>query len=378
MTSVRSDEIDIDFAVIGSGPAGSIVACLLARAGARVALIDRERDKSFKIGETLPGETRPMLKTYQLDGVIDQVDKLKSSGNRSFWGSARPIERSSILNPYGGGWHVDRLAFDAALLREALKAGAELIAPVFVEKFERTECGWRIRLKSGETMRCLRAGTTIDASGRNRFFVRKQAVPQIKHDALVGCYRVFQTNSVMDTDLFTTIESDPSGWWYSSCIPGQRRVVVYFTDFDLLRENSWSGNLWGESLKITAMIKGLIGDYGYQCVGHARSVLADTSRLATPRGEGWWAVGDAAATLDPLSSSGMMIAVRSAVEVVRQILDGSGGTKSDSWGVDHDKQNELRMKYYGQERRWISSSFWSRRQAPRDRTLSRAVHVAPL
>ncbi len=310
-----------------------------------------------------------MLARYNLEGVIDQVDKVESSGNRSIWGSPRPIERSSILNPYGGGWHVDRAAFDAALRRKALEAGAQLFAPVFVRQIERTGRCWGIVFESGETRRRLQAGTIIDASGRNRAFVKQQGVPQIKHDALVGCYRVFQTTSVMDTDLFTTIESSPSGWWYSSRIPDQRRVVIYFTDLDLVRGNFWSGNSWEGPIEITAIIKGLVRDYDYQCVGHARTLLADTSRLTTPWGQGWRAVGDAAAALDPLSSSGMMAAVRSAVQVVKQILDGSNGTTGDLWGADHDKQNELRTKYYTQELRWRSSPFWSRRQTGAARML---------
>ena len=261
---VDLDETAVDVAVIGAGLAGSIAACLLARAGTRVILVDRERNKSFKIGETLAGEAQAILVTHQLNAVIEQVERLESSGKRSIWGSTRLIERSGILNPYGGGWHLDRAAFDVALLREAIKAGAAPIAPASLEQIERAAHGWTMFVKSREMRHRVSAKTIIDASGRSRFFARKQGIPQIVYDALVGCYRVFQTTSAIDSDLSTTIESESLGWWYSSRIPGQRRVVVFFTDRDLMRRSRWSGNSWEGSLRGTAIIQGLIRDHGYQ------------------------------------------------------------------------------------------------------------------
>jgi len=348
--------------VIGGGPAGSVVAAILARLGLQVAVIERGAAKGLKVGETLPGQARVTLAACGMDQVLQRVAKIAAAGNRSIWGSASPFERSGILSPYGGGWHIDRAAFDAALLQEAQAAGARLMMPASLGEVSRREGLWCLALRTPNGAVQIECEAVIDASGRTRAFARRLAIPQVKHDSLLGIARLFDCGNGRDVDTRTTIESAPLGWWYTARIPSDRRVVVYFTDIDLAREAAWRDDReWNGALATTTLIQPLVMDHRYRCCGSATNVVADTSRLELPGGEQWWAVGDAAASLDPLSSAGISHALQSAVAVAQCV---AGGRIGDTvrWKASHDLQNRRRIEYYSIEKRWPVSPFWSRRQ----------------
>jgi flavin-dependent dehydrogenase len=109
-----------DVVVAGAGPAGAIAALVLARAGARVRLVDRARFPRHKLcGDTVnPGAMR-LLHRLGLEGAV--AGALPIDGMIV---SARPAVQ--IAGRYGGGVHgraITRRAFDAALLERAVAAG---------------------------------------------------------------------------------------------------------------------------------------------------------------------------------------------------------------------------------------------------------------
>jgi flavin-dependent dehydrogenase len=92
------------------------------------------------------------------------------------------------------------------------------------------------------------------------------------------------------------------------------------------------------------------------------------SRLDPPASAGWFAVGDAAAALDPLSSHGVYRALVSGLEAaaaIHNIRDGSRDTPEVyALGVITDFTDDLhaRADYYSRVRRWAGEPFWHRRQ----------------
>ena len=123
----RVGKTRFDICVIGGGPAGAIAAHVLAGAGARVALIVRDRPRSaFAVGETIPAETRQLLDRLGLD-CLDADLHLPSAGTMARWGSDAAHCREAILSPFGCGWHLDRPLFERQLIAAAVKSGAVLI-----------------------------------------------------------------------------------------------------------------------------------------------------------------------------------------------------------------------------------------------------------
>ena len=142
-----------DVAVLGGGPAGSIVSLCLARHGWRVALCEATEFEDPRYGETLPPEMNPVLRELGLWDAFQSLSPVEAPGIISAWGTAIPEEQDFLRNPHGCGWHIDRNRFDEMLCLRAADAGAKLF------------------LKSRAAPRALpaevKADFLVDASGRN-------------------------------------------------------------------------------------------------------------------------------------------------------------------------------------------------------------------
>jgi flavin-dependent dehydrogenase len=169
-------------------------------------------------------------------------------------------------------------------------------------------------------------------------------------------------------DRRTIIESVECGWWYSSPLPDGQFLVTLFTDADLIpaghraRRQFWSRQL-GRSNHASPTLADECPEF------QLRIISARTTRLGMPGHSGLFAVGDAAASFDPLYSQGITWAMDSglaAADVIVATLQGKERALADylRW-IDREFETYLttRSEYYRQERRWPHSPFWSRRQA---------------
>jgi flavin-dependent dehydrogenase len=95
---------------------------------------------------------------------------------------------------------------------------------------------------------------------------------------------------------------------------------------------------------------------------------ASSRRIEPAAGEGWLAVGDCASRFDPLSSQGIVKALRGGIFASYAI--GDLLTRSDGSGVSRYRRHVLdefrsyertRSAYYREEQRWAGSEFWRRR-----------------
>jgi flavin-dependent dehydrogenase len=62
-----------DVAIIGGGPAGSTAACLLAQAGRRVIVLERDKFPRFHIGESLLPYSLPAFERMGIREVLDRT-----------------------------------------------------------------------------------------------------------------------------------------------------------------------------------------------------------------------------------------------------------------------------------------------------------------
>jgi flavin-dependent dehydrogenase len=356
--------------VLGAGTAGAVAAALLAEAGRSVTLIDEQKNVNFKIGETLPAEAAITLTKAGIREVCEFVPTLPSAGNRSCWGSGTVQTRSSIMNPYGSGWHLDRVAFDAALIDRALNAGV-LFKPG--SRLLRTvpKAGrWTLQFQSTEGVFSRDCRWVLDATGRHAAFARAQGAKRLVLDKLVAVIGILSSRGCVDADLTTLIESAPNGWWYSAQIPARRRIVVYFSDGDMVKDcGVKKESAWFHLASQTQLIREFTGDSGYALSAPLRVVLADTSRLDSAAAEGWMAIGDSAMAMDPLSSVGITDAIKSAVDASQVILESSASENGRvleyvaRMAERHARNNRLRLQYYRMEQRWPESAFWNRRHS---------------
>ena len=117
----RSPSVDYDVIVVGCGPAGTVAATELARAGASVLTLERERFPRYRIGESLTVSGGDLIRDFELVRDMERLDFPLKTGVKVIGQSARSEFYVPVARPT---WQVRRDAFDELLLHKAIEQGA--------------------------------------------------------------------------------------------------------------------------------------------------------------------------------------------------------------------------------------------------------------
>ncbi len=355
-------------AIIGGGPAGAATAIALQqRSNQQVAILEKSHQNSFRIGETIPPNIGPLLSELDILDLVTGGEHLPSLGNHSAWGTSELGFQDFFVSPQGNGWHLNRSRFDAALLDRAAQKGAIVRRGISMVGCDRLADGkWNLRLLAENHHPLeLKARFVVDATGRRLAFARQQGAKAVCLDHLMAMGTVFEFSTEVSQNCYTLVETTELGWWYGALLPNNRVIVTFMSDLELLREHQFSRwENWRAYLDKTRHIRELVAQGSPQERLHIEPALSQY--LEPMVGDGWLAVGDAACTFDPLSSSGIYKALRSGIGGCKAI---DGYFRGDSQALTNYQSQTLRQfelyledrrHYYNLEKRWPFSSFWQK------------------
>jgi flavin-dependent dehydrogenase len=365
-----------DVVIVGGGPAGAAIALALARRGLSPIVIEAQSTPKMKVGECLPPDINPLLNDFGLTERLLRRGNLPSHGNRFVWGSDSIQERDFIFGSAGTGWRLDRRSFEEELMSAAVEAGGRWqcgrrLTSISREKNHR----YMLTVTGPQGVDSYQADFVVDATGRSAKLARSLNAHRVVYDRLIGIATYFAAPapSSSEDDSFTLVEAVPSGWWYSSRLPGGKLIAVYMTDSDLLDPDDRRSDGWFTLLKQAKFTAERVFEYA-EASTTPRILPAHTVRLSTIAGEGWLAVGDSAVSFDPLASHGILMAVESGLRAASTIADylsgGADNLRSYERIIDQAFAQYLLMRrdaYLG-EQRWPSEPFWRRRHAPSFKT----------
>jgi flavin-dependent dehydrogenase len=355
----------VDVVVIGGGPAGSTASTILAQQGCRVELFERERFPRFHIGESLIPETYwvlkrlDMLPKMQQSGFVKKhsVQFVGSSGTNSapfyFWDN-KPHECSQT-------WQVVRSEFDRMMLENAREHG--VVAHEGARVHEVLFDGDRavgVRVKEDERpMREVRSKVVVDASGQNGLLMNRLALrvwdPMLNKGAIWAYWEGAYRDTGRDEGATLVIQTgNKNGWFWYIPLHENRVSVGVVAPFDYLFKGRGDfATTYQEEVDgcpgVTNRIAGAT-----RITGHFAT--KDYSyRSKQVAGDGWVLVGDAFGFLDPLYSSGVLLALKSgelaADAIVKALADGdTSAARLGAWGPAFnqgvDRMRRLVCEYY--------------------------------
>jgi flavin-dependent dehydrogenase len=346
-----------DAIVAGAGPAGSVSAYILARAGKRVLLVDKIDESRHKIGESLPAAALRLLRSLDLITPDRSGWHRRITGNASCWGSDELLLTDSINDPDGPGWRLDRHHFDRELSQSALNAGATIHASQIL-KANRSNMVWTISTRDGAVHQ---ACWLIDATGRHSFIARSLGLTRKRDSRLVALYALGKPSLDAHFER-TVVEAVQQGWWYAAILPSGTPIAGLHlrpeaaVGIERNRE-AWQ-KAWLETMYVQHLFPGMCD------AQRLKPVEAGGARSERCGGQGWLACGDAALAFDPLSSQGILSALYGgmlASQAVLKELSGIPATEeyeSKLTAIWHTYQGRA-MSIYREESRWPDEQFWA-------------------
>ncbi|MDA1013179.1 MAG: NAD(P)/FAD-dependent oxidoreductase [Planctomycetota bacterium] len=380
MTSTSAGHIEVSVCVIGGGPAGSATARQLARLGHSVCLLERESFPRPHIGESLTPGVVPLLDGLGIRARIDAAGFLRPRSTVIRWEDSTDRVREFS----GHGYQVDRGRFDQLLLAAAVDAGVGVVQPALVRQAVCSDSGlWSIHATQTDRGLTIQADFVVDATGRysqlrlptgssNRPRRRTVLAPTL---ALYAYWRSPREtggsgSTSSSSDSCTRVEAGNDEWFWGAPLPDGTFNATVFVDRDRLKlERGDMTAAYERWLAKSELLRDVISR---ERVTQVRAVDATCSRACEVSGPNWIKVGEAAYTLDPLSSQGVQSAIRTGLQAAAVVH--TSLVQPENKGICQDfyraRVNEsvsshqaFATEFYDRVHDTRVESFWTRRRS---------------
>ncbi|NOR56732.1 MAG: FAD-dependent oxidoreductase [Sulfurovum sp.] len=340
-----------DVFIIGGGPAGSIAAVKLARAGYDVQLVEKVAFPRFVIGESLLPRCNEILDEAGLLHVVEEAG-FQFKGGVVFEDEDANISvvdfKKNMGQKHNSSFQVRREIFDHLLLVEAEKLGVKVTMEAEVTAYDEVNNSITVVTKEGLEKK-FQAKKVIDASGYGRVLPRLLDLNTDSSMQLRNAIFCRMKNDLRATDgtggyIYVDTVGNNEAWIWNIPLSAKEMSVgivcskAYYDSFNLSQEdfldqvlsaNPQAIKRYAQAEKINTV--GYIGGY--------------SSNVKRMFGENFVMVGNATEFLDPVFSSGVTLALESGAKAAELIIEEFSGRTVD-WQSEYEDHMMLGINVF--------------------------------
>ncbi len=316
--------INKDIAILGAGPAATTLAIRLCRQGYKVVLFATPEHAPILVGESLVPMIVPMLQDLGVEQEVATYSVYKPGACFTYHADEifqfRFDETPSDLPSYA--YNVPRDKFNKTLLEAALKAGAKWVErKVVLSRVDETD---RIALDAASLHAAAGFWTgsapdlIVDAAGRVNLIGRVLGIPmQPGPRQDVALFAHVDTTELVDSGYVHNDRMD-QGWCWRIPLPGKVSLGYVVPESYALQHGNSAAEQYDNLLKNDSVLR--------QLAPHAQRLTPVLrfnnyqSISARHCGDNWVMLGDAGGFVDPVFSSGMLIAMHSANQLADTLI----------------------------------------------------------
>ena len=306
--------------IIGAGPAGSVAAGLLRKQGRKVLILEKEQFPRFSIGESLLPQSMAYIEEAGfLRDIVEAGFQYKNGAAFERSGKTTAFDFRQKFTPgWGTTYQVERATFDQILANCAARAGAQVrfrhtVTTVDVSGAEPIV---NVTAPDGQAYR-VQAKFLLDASGFGRILPRLLNLESPSNFPVRGAVFTHVQDNIapgeMDRNkiLITVHPEHIDVWFWTIPFSGGRLSlgVVARTEF-LERYQGTETERLRAIVNETPSLAHLLRNAVWDTPG--RKLTGYSANVKSLWGNGFALLGNAGEFLDPVFSSGVTIAFRSA------------------------------------------------------------------
>ncbi len=313
--------LECDILVVGAGPAGCTAAALLAERGHDVLLLEKDRHPRFHIGESLLPLNTAIFDRLGIRDRVAAIGTRKPGAEFVADNTGKEVQFSfanAMDKRFPSSWQVKRADFDQILFETAQAKGARTLEATRALSMTPGKDRHEVTAADAEGEMTIRPRLVIDASGRDTFAAGRLGLKQANKRNNTAAVYAHYTGAEFRTgerEGYISVHLAEDGWFWLIPLPDGIMSVGFVGNpeafkgrngrpADLLAARIAASPTVSARMRNATRVSDVTGTGNY-------SYYADTNAV-----DGCLMIGDAFAFLDPMFSSGVLLAMSSGEKSV--------------------------------------------------------------